>query len=99
MSTGTNNCQQLSSNRKSAIKIGSVIDYKAYLTCSKKKKYYPKYKLACNTRPVQRSITRVKQRREKALKGSANTKGALVRNPLAITYVASIYPYVASIYT
>ena len=72
MSKGINNCQQLNTNEKSAIKIGFFIDHKAYLTSSKGKNCYPKYKVASNTCPIQRGITRCQTAAENAQKSSAD---------------------------
>ena len=57
MSKGTNNCQQLNTNGKYAIKIGFLIEHKAYLTRSKERAM-SKYKGASNPCPIQRGITR-----------------------------------------
>ena len=83
MSKGTNNCLQINSNIKYGIKIGSLIDHKASLQI-KWQATLAQYNVASldDKRP-----------RENAQKSSAITKGALVRNPLAITYVANIYEY------
>ena len=83
MSKGTNNCQQLNSNRKSAIKVGSLIDHKAYMTGSKRKPLH-QYQVAASSNQKlihQRGITGVKQSREKALKSSADYS-ALIQKAL-----------------
>ena len=75
MSKGTNNFQQLNSNRKSAIKIGFLIDRKAYLTSSESKSYVQNTKwqatLARYNNYNMASLD-AKQLRKNALKSSAD---------------------------